>query len=227
MSTPDDNLRTAMATVVDLTLPEYLCRRTATHAGVRLACLAWLVQAPGMDGVTQTALALKLGVTKAAISKTVLALSRATGYHRPGQKPRTASVRYSAGAHRGWIARRENDERAQTALTAVAAYHPGVVWLNLLPKHLRRQVLVLIGTLPTATTMRTAAARGAHLGWRKLSQVNRHVTEVIERHTVATRAELLRRAADETKKSFQVVEREEPVTGAICTKIKRFSPNLT
>jgi hypothetical protein len=219
MNPSDDQLRTAMATVVDLILPDYICRRTATQAGARLACLAWLVEAPCMAGETQTRLASKLGLTRAMISKTVLALSRATGYRRPGQKPRRSSPRYSAGARRGWAARRENDRRVQTALAAAADYPPGVVWLNLLPKHLRRQVLVLIGTLPTATAMRHAAARGAHHGWCKLSQVSMHVAEVIERHSVPPQEGLLRLGTGENKESLQVVEREEPATGTKCEQI--------
>ena len=104
----------------------------------------------------------------------------------------------------------------QRALDALAGYEPAVTWLKLMPKHRRRQILVLIGALPTAATIRTAAARWANLGWRGLSQVRRHVAAVIKRHNDAAREGLLRQ---EAKESLQVVEREEPVTGGKPAKI--------
>jgi hypothetical protein len=206
------DLLTTITAVVDLILPDYLTPRTAAHAGLRLACLAWLVGASSMRGVTQTMLGHKLGKTRALISKTVLELSDATGLRHRRQKSRAASPRYSAAARRGWALRRQNDHRVQTALAALADYPPAGVWLDLLPKHLRRQVLVLIGSLPTATAMRHAAARGAHQGWRKLSQVSKHAAEVIECHNDAAQGALLRLETGPAKESFQVTEREELAT---------------
>jgi transposase-like protein len=182
---PDENLRAAMAAVVDMTLPGFFTRRTTRTAGMRLACLGWLVQAPSMAGMTQTALAFHLGMTKAAVSKWVREFSRVTGYNRPGQKPRAARAHYAAAAQRGWAARRQNDLQAHAAAAAVRDCPRIRGWLNCLPKHNRRRALVLIGTLPTEPAMHRVLLQSALLGWRGMVDLRRRV-ERLHREVIET-----------------------------------------
>ena len=156
----------ALRRVLDLTAPSRIFPRAVAAAGTDLLALAWLLNVPPLDGMTQTEAARRIGLTKAAISKRVRTLSKRTGYQRADMKPDCYSPKYSTGARAGWKARAQNDRRYQRAHAELGSVIGARAWFDRLPRHYQRHALVSIGALPTVGAVREILFVMARVGWR-------------------------------------------------------------
>ncbi len=181
--TPDGaDLVPAMQRIFDLTDTTEISTRRVVGAGMDVIALAWLLDVPPLRGMTQTAVAQKLGLTKAAVSKHIRNVFRRTGYRRADMKEDRHGPKYSAGARAGWKVRTENDRRYQRAHDELGNVIGARAWFDRLPKHNQRHALVAIGGLPTTGNIREILFVMSRVGWRGRMDLAKRLRRIERAH---------------------------------------------
>ena len=181
-ATDGTDLVPTMQRIFDLTAPAEISTRRVVGAGMDVLALAWLLDVPPLRGMTQTAVAQKLGLTKAAVSKHIRNVSRRTGYRRSDMKEDRHSPKYSDGARAGWKKRTENDKSYQRAHDELANVIGARAWFDRLPRHYQRHSLVAIGALPTTGAIREILFAMSRVGWRGRMDLAKRLRRIERAH---------------------------------------------
>jgi len=136
--------------------PHDLTAAAVRATGVRALAFCWMTQAGAAAGLTQTKLAAKLGLSRAAISHACREIKAATGIRVRGMRSEGVVNLYRQTMAQRWQRRRTNDRYTARAGASLRTEPEAARWLDTLKPAQRRALLVEVGKLGKAAAMRAA-----------------------------------------------------------------------
>jgi len=136
--------------------PADLSQVTPRAVGIRALALCWMANAGPCRGLTQRAVADRIGCTRASISHACREITQATGVRASGMRSAAAVEGCRALMKKRWQRRRTNDRYAARAGASLRTEPEAARWLDTLKPAPRRTLLVEVGKLGKAAAMRAA-----------------------------------------------------------------------
>jgi hypothetical protein len=136
--------------------PADLSQVTPRAVGIRALALVWMANSGPCRGLTQRAVAERIGCTRATISHACREITQATGFRASGMRSAEAVEGCRALMQKRWQRRRTNDRYAARAGASLRTEPDAARWLDTLKPAPRRALLVEVGKLGKAGAMHAA-----------------------------------------------------------------------